>query len=110
MNINIKAKNLELTEPLRVFIEKKMGSLSKLLMKWEKEKAATLDFEVARTTRHHHKGDVYYAEANLKLGRGETIIRAERDSDNVREAINMVKEVLKEEVKKYKKKKEEMNK
>jgi ribosomal subunit interface protein len=105
MNINITAKNLELTDPLRVFISKKLESISKLVGKWEEKGAAEIDFEVARTTKHHHKGDVFYAEANLKLGRGE-IIRAERSSDNIREAINMVKNVLKEEINEYKKKKE----
>ncbi|MFA5172955.1 MAG: ribosome-associated translation inhibitor RaiA [Candidatus Paceibacterota bacterium] len=105
MNINITAKNLELTAPLKVFIEKKLESISKLVGKWEEKGAVEIDFEVARTTKHHHKGDVFYAEANLKLGRKE-IIRAERSSNDIREAIDTVKDVLKEEVNRYKKKKE----
>ncbi|MDD4761840.1 MAG: ribosome-associated translation inhibitor RaiA [Candidatus Pacebacteria bacterium] len=106
MNINITAKNLELTDSLRVFINKKLESISKLVREWEEKGAVEVDFEVARTTKHHHKGDVFYAEANLKLGRKE-LIRAERSSNDVRDAIDMVKKILKEGVNKYKKRKKD---
>ena len=102
MNINIKATNLELTPAIRQYVEVKFGGLSRFLQKLEKEGEVNIFIEIARSTHHHHKGDVFYAEANLKLpGRN---LRAEHQDWNIRVAIDKVRDKLQQKIKKYKEK------
>ncbi|MDD4930944.1 MAG: ribosome-associated translation inhibitor RaiA [Candidatus Colwellbacteria bacterium] len=102
MKVNIKTKNFELTEAIREYIETKMEHLNKLTSDWSIEGSAELDFEVAKETQHHNKGDVYYAEANLKVP--GKLIRAEKNSDDLHAAIDSVKDILAEQIKEYKEK------
>lgn len=102
MNINITTKNLELTPAISGHIEKKMAMIEKLIKKPVARGAASLDFEVARTTKHHKKGAVYYAEANLLLVGHK--IRAEQTGENIYQAIDAVKQLLKQEISKHKEK------
>ncbi len=101
MKINIKATDLELTAPLKEYIEEKIGGLNKFLSRLEDEKESdfTAWVEVARTTRHHHKGDVYRAECDLKLP--GKMLRAEDENFDVRVAIDAVRDKLQKEVNKY---------
>jgi len=102
MSINIKTKNLEITPSLKNYLDEKISSISQLVKKWEEKGAVKINFEVARITKHHHKGDVFYAEVNLFIE--GTNIRAESLDDNIRKAIDLVKDKLKIEIKKYREK------
>jgi len=102
MNINITVKNLELSPAIKEYIEKKMNSLDKFMKKWETEGSVELNFDAGRMTKHHHKGNVYYAEANLKVP--GNMIRARKTNEDLHAAIDEVKEVLAEEIKQYKEK------
>lgn len=100
MKIHIKTTNLELTPALNQFIEDKIGSLQKFVKSMDKEGVVEVWFEAARTTRHHQKGDVFKAEADLRLpGR---ILRSESFKNDLRLAINEVRRELKREIEKYK--------
>ncbi len=101
MKIMIKATNLELTEPLKVYIEKKIGSLSKFFPDLDPDAIKT-KVEVARSTRHHKQGNVYHVDVNLELP--GTMLRAEKDDADIRAAIDIVKDKLKREIEKYKNK------
>lgn len=101
MNINIKATNLELTPFIKEYIESKILSLSKFIEKWEKIGAVDVKFELARTTNHHHKGKVYYAEINLALG--GKMLRAEHSGEDIHEVIDKIKDIIKEEIIEFKK-------
>jgi len=101
MQIDIEATNLELTPPLREYIEEKIGRLSKFLTHFEKE-GVHVKVEVARLTRHHRHGNVYHAEANLHFPGG--MLRAEHQAEDVRVAIDKVRRVLQREIRKYKSK------
>ncbi|HUY69848.1 MAG TPA: ribosome-associated translation inhibitor RaiA [Candidatus Tyrphobacter sp.] len=104
MNIDFKATNLELTEPLKAYILEKIGGLNKVLKRVEAESGALYAVvEVARTTNHHRKGDIYYAETNLHLP--TKTLRAEATADDIRKAIDSVREKLREEIEKYSEKK-----
>lgn len=100
MKINIKATNLELTPAIKVYIEDKIASVDKFLKKFEGQTNIEIFVEIARTTRHHHKGDVFRAEANLQLP--GKILRADHEDWDIRVAIDKVKDKLQQEIKKYK--------
>ncbi len=100
MNITIKATNLELTPPIKEYIEEKIGSLSKFLQRYESGDGLIASVEIARTTNHHHKGDVYHAEVNLQLP--NKLLRAAEEDEDVRVAIGKIKEVLQREIVQYK--------
>jgi putative sigma-54 modulation protein len=103
MQITIKAKDLELTEPLKVYINEKIGMLEKFVQRVEEQGEILANVEVARTTKHHHKGDVFYAEVNLQLpGRR---IRVQEQEYDVRVAIDNVANRLQREIEEYKEKK-----
>lgn len=103
MRINIKATNLELTPAIQSYVETKIGSLSRFLKRFESQSEIQVFIEIARTTRHHHKGDIFYAEANLKLPQG--FLRASYSDWDIRVAIDKIKNKLQQEIKKYKDKK-----
>ena len=100
MKINIKAKNFELTPAIKGYVEEKMSYLDRLMSDIHVLGAVSLDFEVGKTTMHHNKGGVFYAEANLQVPK--RIIRAQKTDENLHAAIDEVKEVLAREVKEYK--------
>ncbi len=97
MRLQIKAKNFELTPALTQFVEEKMGGLEKFLGRWDKDDAVVLDVEVSRTTNHHNKGDVFYAEANLQLP-GNPLLRIEETNEDMHAAIDRVKDRLKKDL------------
>ncbi len=92
MNINLKASGFKLTPAIRENVSTKLKSVEKLISK--------LDFEVSKTTRHHQKGNVFRAEANLNLPK--KLIRAEAVEEDLTAAIDKVKSILTLSVKKYK--------
>ena len=100
MKIHLKATNIDLTEPLKVYVEEKLGGLEKFIGRWDVEGAVELWAEVGRTTRHHKKGDVFMAEADLRLP--GKVLRAEDEDFDVRVAIDRVREKLERDIKKYK--------
>ena len=104
MHINIKATNLDLTPALKEYIEEKIGSVKKILSRWDTEGVAEAWVEVGRITEHHHKGDVFRAEANIRVP--GKILRAEDEDWDARVAIDRVKDKLKREAEKYKEIKE----
>lgn len=100
MKINIKATKLELTPAITEYVNMKVGSLERFVKKFEEKGEIEAIVEIARTTRHHNRGNVYYAETNLNL-KG-TILRAEYIDEDIRAAIDKMKDVLKIEIKKHK--------
>lgn len=100
MKINVKVSGFDLTPSLSVYIEDKLGSLSKLIKRFDEEGVAELWLDLSRTTRHHHKGKVFRAEADLRLPK--KILRAQKEAGDIRAAIDMLKDMLHLEINKYK--------
>ncbi|MEK9154697.1 MAG: ribosome-associated translation inhibitor RaiA [Patescibacteria group bacterium] len=100
MKIIIKSAKLDLTPAISEYIEEKIGSLKRFLGKFEKEGEVRAEVEIARTTRHHRQGDVFYAEANIYLPKKK--IRAEHSDWDIRVAIDNINKKLGQEIKKYK--------
>jgi len=90
MKVTVKATNLKLTPEIAKAIEEKIGTLDKFLSGARTPLEAFV--EVALETRHHQKGKIFYAEADIKF-LGE-VIRAESSQDNIYKAINTVKDEL----------------
>jgi putative sigma-54 modulation protein len=100
MKINIKATGLDLTPSIVRYIEEKISSVEKFLVKFGKKSEIEVFFEIARTTKHHRKGEVFRAEANMELP--GKVLRADHEDWDVRVAIDKVKDKLQAEIKKYK--------
>ena len=93
MNIDIIASEIDLTDPLREYINEKVGSLDKFLVRYGEVHAQV---EVARATKHHKHGDVYYAEVNLSFPGGS--LRATDTSEDIRTSIDKVRDILQREI------------
>jgi len=99
MHITIKYTKLDSTPAIDVYIRQKISQLSKLVKGMDRKGVVEARVEIARTTKHHQKGDVFCAECNLELpGR---ILRAEHSDWNVRRCIDEIKNELQQEIKKY---------
>jgi len=102
MNITIKTKNLELTPALKEWIDMKIGGLAKFVERFEQEGEVLCEVEIARTSNHHNKGDVHYAEVNLRLP--NKLIRAAVDDGDVRVAVDRARDTVQHDLIKYKEK------
>lgn len=101
MRIQLTATRLDLTPALREYVLGKLKPLAKFLSRYEASGELTLFVEVARTTKHHRRGEVFYAEATLALP-GEPTIRIEEYDATIRAAIDRVKDRLRMELSKRK--------
>ena len=93
---------MELTEPLKVYIDDKIGGLEKFLQRFENNGELLCEVEVSRMSKHHHKGDVFYAEAHVNLpGRR---LRAKDHDFDARVSIDKVRSMLERDIEKFKEK------
>src|SRR3989338_6689067 len=99
MKITIKYTNLDSTPAMNEWVEKKLRPLEKFLSYWEKENETIARVELARTTRHHNKGEVFSATVNLEL-LPNRILRAEQEAVDTRTAIDLVKDKIEQEIRK----------
>jgi len=100
MKIVIKATQIELTESLENYVNQKFSTLAKLVKSFEANGELTLRVELARTTRHHNKGDVYYVESTLPIVRN--LIRIEQIDQDMHAAIDVAKDRMKVDIEKFK--------
>ena len=91
MQIEVKGKNLQVTEELREYVERRFDKIAKQVAE-----AATLDVEVAD---ENVPGDPVAAEAVLHL-KG-TQLRAKEVSKDAKHAVNLVAENMERQVKRH---------
>jgi len=103
MKININTKNITLDEPLRVFIEQKIGSLDKFIQKGP----VSVAVEIGKPSKHHKTGPVFYAEANLKVG--GVLLRGESTHKDLHTAIGEARDELHIQIKKFKEKRKDLS-
>jgi ribosomal subunit interface protein len=97
----ITKKTLDVTPPLEVYIEKKLGPIGKFLKHFERSGELELWLEVSRTSAHHKKGEeVFMATVDLRLPK--KALRAEASAAGIRTAIDNVREKIQMEIEKYK--------
>lgn len=104
MQLSIRASQIDLTGALEEFVKIKSESIAKMVSGLEKDGERILYVELARSTKHHHKGNVFYAE--LSLGLLGKNLRVEYYDKDVRSAIDQAKDKMKIEIRKIKDKKE----
>ena len=100
MNIHIKKTTRLITPALEIYIQEKLGPIAKYVKKFDDTGEAAIWLEVSRTTKHHRKGEVFMAAADLRLPR--KILRAEEYAEDIRVAIDRVRDTLRMEIEKYK--------
>lgn len=92
--ITIKFTNLESSEAIDRYLEEKMGPLEKFL----KEFGAphNLYVELARTTKHHQTGPIFYAEADIVVPKAH--LRASSTADDLYSAIDILQGEIKRQI------------
>ncbi|TSC78509.1 MAG: ribosomal subunit interface protein [Parcubacteria group bacterium Gr01-1014_33] len=101
MRVTIRQKDIEITPALHEYIKQKIvRPVEKFLKREEREGTPLLDIEVARTTRHHKKGEVYRVSVSLTLGK--KLIRAEVENEDVHAACDVIEDELKRKITSYK--------
>ena len=100
MQIEIKYTQFQPADDIEEYALKRLGSLERFLKSFEKNSEITMFTEIARSTKHHRKGDVFYAEAMFQTN--GKLIRAEATGPDIRLALDEVKEKLKKEIRRYK--------
>jgi len=98
MQIKIKSTNIKLNDALVVYVKEKIGSLSRFLKKVDPS-VVEANVEIGKPSKHHQKGQVWYAEVNLSLP--GKLLRATNTNKDLRLAINQIKDELQRQVKKY---------
>lgn len=85
MNIAIKSTNIELTEALQDYTEKRLSGIAKFA-----GGEAMVRVEIGKTTGHHKHGDVFVAEVNVTTALGRQY-RAVSEKNDLYEAIDDVR-------------------
>ena len=113
MKTIIKTKNIKLNQALEDFIQEKMDDLEKFLKIFQSEKYFDHFYgkgkpkveawvEIAKTTLHHKKGPVFWAECQMRFPKRS--LRSTARSKDLRLAITEVKDELQRQLKQYKNK------
>src|SRR3989344_2686617 len=99
MKIMLHGAHIELTPAIKTYVEEKLGGISEVLDP-KHEALSELRVEIGRPSQHHQHGNVFYAEANLKIG--AMLYRATSNHEDVRTAINEVRDDLERQLQKNK--------
>lgn len=104
MKIILQGTNIDITGSIREYVERKLGEMDKYIPEGT---LAEMRVEVERTTFHHRKGDIFRAEANVKLpGR---LVRVEAKEEDLYQAIDILKNELPRELKRYKERQQDLH-
>ncbi len=102
MKITIESTGLDLTPSIKTYIEMKLTPLGRIIKRFETKGEVIAFVEVGRSTKHHKHGDVFHASVDLELP-GKKLF-AENENINLRTAIDMVKNKVKDDLQKFKEK------
>jgi ribosomal subunit interface protein len=96
MRTIIQISNIEHTSAIEEYVSKKLKSVERLLKGRDE---AIMRIEVGMSTKHHKKGDVYFAEASLHI-KGKELRSVER-ADDLYAAIDAMKDEIFDELTSY---------
>jgi ribosomal subunit interface protein len=77
MNINIKTTQITSTPAIDAYVNKRLDKISKLL---SDDPTVQCDVELALTTAHHHKGQIFRADIHI-VGANKNLYAASEQSD-----------------------------
>jgi len=97
--INITAKNMDLTDPIRDFVNQKMTDLGKYTAKME---PAEIRVEVSKTTRGQNKGEIFQATGTISV-KGK-VMRSENIDKDLYAAIDGMQHDAARQLRRYKEK------
>lgn len=100
MILEIKETRVKLSPILLNYIEKRFASLAHFVKRYEKKGELKAFIEVAKTTQHHSKGNLFYVEVMVQLPKA--LVRAEATNEDFGSAVDGTKDILKMELVKYK--------
>ncbi len=100
MQLSLKGTNIKLLESTKEYVDKKLVHAVEKFLSVKDGDQMALDVEVEKTTKHHQKGKIFRAEANLSIGK--KMLRAEALGENLNEAIDLLEDELGLEIKKFK--------
>jgi len=100
MQLHIKATNFKLTPAIEDWVLEKIKTLEKYIPNLDKKGVVECWVEVGKVTMHHQKGDVFRAEADIRLP--GKVLRVEATESDLKMAIVRVKDELQRQLNKYK--------
>lgn len=92
MNIIIKSTNVELSQALREYAEKRLSFVSQFA-----GETGMASVELEKTTNHHRSGDIFRAEVNVQTATGAQH-RAVSEKSDLYEAIDDIRNEIKREL------------
>lgn len=102
MNVNIKTTNIELTNSIRDYLDKKMAQVEKFIKAPSTTPIA--DIEIGKTTNAKNSAeDLFKAEINLQIG--GSLYRYSAEEPELYAAIDKMKDQIIREIRKGKEKK-----
>lgn len=96
MQIQITGKNIELSQAIKDYVDKKMTALNKFY----NEKIIRAEVVLGVNSDHHQKGDKFFAECKLDVP-GKNLF-AIKEEDSLYKAVDKIRDYLELELKKYK--------
>lgn len=84
------ATNVDMTEAMNTYATEKVMSLERVAQRFEPCDAT---IEMGKTSEHHNKGDVFFAEINLSIP--GNLLRARAVTDDLYAAIDQAKDDIK---------------
>lgn len=89
LNKNLKTKNIEVDDETRDYLAKRIKKFEKFID--ENASPAIADIELEKRAGQQ-SGRIFRAEVNLKIG--DNYLRAEEEAENIREAIDKMKDEM----------------
>ena len=103
MQISITGNQLDLTEAIKSYVEKKIGGLDKFY-----ENISEAKVVLGKETNHHNKGEIFFVECRLYVP-GKDLF-AKNNAKDLYAAIDIVRDELGGELKKHKEKNKSISK
>ena len=95
---NIKTTNIELTQEISDYLDKRLQSVEKLID--PNDTSAMFDIEIGKTTEHHQSGNIFRAEINLRVAGKQ--MRASAEEATILIAIDRAEKEIVQELRKLK--------
>lgn len=104
MQIIVKATGITLTDNINKYIDKRIGSLDKLID--SKDESVMCNVEVGKISDHHKSGDIFRSEINLHIAGKD--FRAVSEEETLFAAIDETKNQMQKELRRHKERRRDL--